>query len=43
MTEEQVANFAGNSIMLQGKSSPILVMSTRAYNHMSETQLKTLS
>ena len=39
LSEDQVANFAGNSIMLKGKEGPFVVMSSRAYSVLTNEQI----
>ncbi|MCK0137688.1 arginine deiminase-related protein [Aliiroseovarius sp. F47248L] len=38
LTQDQIANFAGNAIELQGRDGRLLAMSTRAANALSPTQ-----
>ncbi len=40
ITEEQVNRFAGNMLQVLGANKPYLIMSTAAYNSLSEEQIK---
>jgi hypothetical protein len=42
LSEEQVANFAGNCLMLQGQSRPVIAMSDRAYSVYTNEQRSVL-
>jgi hypothetical protein len=43
ITEDQVGQFAGNMLQLQGKNGPVIVMSLSAYNALNPSQKDALS